>query len=167
MGLNIHDNKLKGTHVVFAAGTGIVPFIDLITFTLRYMVYKVSKNHFKKEDNLLLNNENATFKDILDPSFRIHLFTTFANPESAIYMNVFQELEKLDQKYNLDVFKLTTRYSSEKTERWNKNFIHKNLTPIKSAINRVYLIGPVPFMDDIKAGLIETGVADKKHIIFV
>ena len=156
-----------GTYVVFAAGTGIIPFIDLITFALRYMVHTISVKHFKYNNNLLLKNEEATFKDIVHPSFKIHLFVTFSNPESAIYMNVFQELEKLDQKYNLNVFKLTTRYSSEKTERWNKSFIKNNLYQTRNSINKIYLIGPVPFMEDINVGLIETGVSDKKRIIFV
>ena len=131
------------------------------------MVYKISKNSHNNDKNLLIENEDVIFQEIVDPSFKINLFVTFANPESSIYMDVFEELVNLEKKYNLNIFKLTFRYSSEKTERWNKNFIQNSLKEIRESITKVYLIGPTAFMDDIKSSLIETDMANKNKIILV
>ena len=166
--MNLFENRLKGTNIIFAAGTGIVPFIDLICFTLRYMVDKISHIMKKtKKGNLIFPGENLHFYETVNPDYKLHLFCSSANKNSIIFVDVFTKMQKLDKKYKLDIFKLTTRYSSDGDERWDNNFVNAQLSKIKNNISKIFLVGPVSFMDDIKSAILENEIVRKDKIILV
>ncbi len=163
--MNLFNNKLEGNYIIFAAGTGIIPFIDLISFTLRYAADKVAREKYSAYDNLLFPNESASFSKIVGKDYKLHLFVSFSDPESAIFIDVCRELDKLDKKYSLNLFEFTVRISCIDKQRWNENFIKKKLENVD--IKKVLIIGPVSFMDDIKRDLIASNVADKQQIYLV
>lgn len=154
-GLNLYNNKLKGTHVVLAAGTGIFPFADLIAFTLRYAVNKITNNK-------LSSNEN--FDNIVDDSFRLKVFVSFQNPKQELFMDVCQELEEFDKKHQLNIFSLVKRLSSEKSKRWDADFFKNQLGDAKE-ITKVYLVGPIQFITKMKHELLKSDLT--KHQIFL
>lgn len=165
VGLNLYDNKLTGTHIIFAAGTGVLPFIDLISFTLRYVVKKVSKERFNNINNII--DPNEPFEDIVSSTFKLHFFATFAIPQDVIFGDVCEELDRFDRRYNLGVFRYTKRISSESEKRWDSKFIEHTVAANYKNVNKVYLIGPIAFMDNIKEALLETNCVEKDNILLV
>jgi ferredoxin-NADP reductase len=159
---------LRGLYFVFAAGTGIIPFLDLIAFTLRYAVYKISRNHFNKTDNVVLYpEENNLFDEMVSNDFQLHVYATFANRKSAIFVDVCEQLLQLDQKYNLNIFKFHLKISSEGREKWNEEFLKKNLNSFKNLITKVFIVGPIGFMDEIKKGLINADICANDKVFLV
>jgi hypothetical protein len=63
--LNFFSNTLKGTYVIFAAGTGIIPFIDLIAFTVRYMTYQINWQILKGKQTLIIPKEKELFDKLM------------------------------------------------------------------------------------------------------
>lgn len=165
--MNLFDNKLQGSYVIFSAGTGIFPFLDLIAYTARYAAYKVASEHFDYTDNLLVPNEVASFQQTVGMSFKLHVFVSFANPESAIFLDVMERLQHIDKQYKLGLFKLHTRISSKNKQRWDAKFIKECLAEYEEEINSVMIVGPTPFMDDIKRDIISSGVAVNEQILLV
>jgi hypothetical protein len=165
-GLNLFSNVLRGTNVIFAAGTGIIPFIDLIAFTVRYMTYVISKREFKERENFIVPKEKSIFNKIsenmMNPPFRICLFYSNSTHASALYMDVIEGLSALDKKYKLNMFRLYTRYSGE--ERWDSKFIQNNLRSERGLIDKFYLVGPVQFMEDIQNSVLEAGLVREDMI---
>jgi len=168
IGLNLFENQLKGTNIIFAAGTGIVPVIDLICFTLRYMVDKISVILKKtKKRNLIFPGENLHFAEVVSPDYKLHLFVSNVSKYSVIYIDLFLKMKKLDKKYKLNIFKLTTWYSSDEEEKWDNKFVHSNLLKIKYSINKIFLSGPVRFLDVIKHAIYEKEIVRRDKIIIV
>ena len=166
--MNLFENKLKGTYIIFVAGTGIVPVIDLICFTLRYMVDKISVILKKtKKRNLIFPNENLHFDEIISPDYKLYLYVTNVSKYSVIYIDLFIKMKNLDKKYKLDIFKLTTWYSSDGEEKWDNKFVHSQLLKYKNSINKIILSGPVRFMDTIKNAIYEKEIIRRDKIIIV
>lgn len=44
-GLEIDENS-DGEHIIFAAGTGILPFLDLFDYLLKKLIYEIIKDRF-------------------------------------------------------------------------------------------------------------------------
>lgn len=163
-GLNLFNN-IRGTNVIFAAGTGIIPFIDLIAFTVRYVTYQICKNEFKGKENLILNKEKTIFDSIKEHQFKICLFATFSSPLSALYMDICEALSALDSKYNMNIFKLHIKNSNG--EKWDKEFVGRNLSEEKGKVEKVFIVGPVSFMENVEEAVIESGLAAKETIVKV
>jgi hypothetical protein len=147
--------------VIFAAGTGIIPFIDLIFFTLRYVVYKITNDR----DNCLLKDEN--FDYIVSNTYKLNLYATFTNTSSGICLDVLKEMDAISHKYNLNLFKLNLRISDADETKWDDDFIGKEMESIKKQITRVYIVGPVGFMHDIKNGFIRNNIVEEDKISLV
>lgn len=159
-GLNLFYNALRGTNIIFAAGTGIIPFIDMIAFAVRYMTYVISKKEHKERENYILKKEKSIFNKIsgnmMNPPFRICLFYTNNSYGSSLYMDVIEGLLALDKKYKMNMFRLYTRYSGG--DRWDSKFIQDNLKSERGLIDKFYLVGPVQFMEDIQNSVLEAGI---------
>lgn len=165
--MNLFDSKLHGSYVIFAAGTGIIPFLDLVAFTVRYAAYKVAYEHFNYMDNYLEQKEVSSFEEIVGITFKLHVFVTFADADSTIFLDVMTRLQGLDKQYNLGLFKLHTRVSSKNKEKWDSKFIQDNLSGFKEEINSVMIVGPTAFMDEIKRDVVSSGVATNEQINLV
>jgi ferredoxin-NADP reductase len=164
VGLGLANNKLKGVHIVLCAGTGIFPFLDLVNYTLRYITSKVSQNNFNNKSNSIFPEESF---DEVNSDFQLVFMTTFSNEQSSIYFDVMQKLEALDTKYNLNIFKFIQRVASNNKKRWDMSFIKENLTKYQCNLSKVYLAGPIVFMDEMKESLLKAEIAKPDQLCFV
>ncbi len=169
MGLNLFENRLENVHVVFAAGTGINPFVDLIAFVLRYAVHKISKDNFGIHSNMLMANEAESFNQIVSDNFQLHLYLSIRDRLSAIFLDVCEELANLDRKYSLNIFKLHAIITSEtgKDHKMNENFMLSQFDLIRNSIRQFYIVGPIGYMDDIRQSLINSGISNTEKIFLV
>jgi len=78
------DIQTQGTHVAFAAGTGILVFIDLVA----HLILRLADPTFGKDQPKQLDLDN----------FRFKLFVSFANEEEAIALDIINALKKLTEK---------------------------------------------------------------------
>jgi hypothetical protein len=147
VGLNL-KGTLRGTHVIFSAGTGIFPFIDLIALVIRYTVEKANNRNGNLDKNFIYNE---TF-DIAD-DFKLVVFSAFANEASCVFTDECRKLKQLNDKCNLNVFDFVLRLSTDKTRRWGAEFMVDQLSKIKDNIEKIYIVGPVKTMDSIKLAL--------------
>ncbi len=165
--MNLFDNILQGTYVIFAAGTGILPFLDLVSYTLRYIVDKISRMKFNEANNLIHLSEKLSFEKNVKDSFKLHLYATFSNFESCLYEDVCEQLAQLDKKYELNIFKYNLRISAIHKYHWNQQFMKDNLSSCKEDINKVFIVGPVAFMEDIKRDILLSEVVLPDQILLV
>ena len=145
-----------------------------MAFTLRYAVYKIYKEKLSDSNSGSVNNllsiipeENNTFDQIVSDSYKLKLFVSFSSKASSFGMEICEALLKLDRQFNLNLFSLFIRISSEDKKRWDRAFVEEHLTSYQRDINKIYVVGPVPFMDDIKGNIIASGIAKKEQMIFV
>lgn len=83
--------KPTGVHVAFAAGTGVLVFIDLVA------------------QLALVNLGNL---DTLDrEQFKLHLYVSFPNRKQAVGLELFEALQKYCEKKGLINFELHLRLS--------------------------------------------------------
>jgi predicted ferric reductase len=134
---------------MFSAGTGILPFIDFISLTARYMNHLLRKRIPKLEDNCLALDENF---DYVRSDFRLMVFSTYQSNEGTIFYEECVKMNLINDKYNLDVFDYKLRISSDKS-KWNKDYMKEHLTKYKHCIEKIYLVGPISFMDDMKRSI--------------
>ncbi len=153
--------------MIFAAGTGIVPFLDLVSFTLRYMIQKVCNENYKNSKNKLFENEKEEMEESVGPDFKLELFYSVQNKNSALFLPLFEQMQELESKYKLNVFKINFRFSDTDRRRWNTELINSCLKKENSLIQKVYIVGPVGFMDDIRDALLDSGIVTRQQMMFV
>lgn len=83
IGLGIENH---GTHVAFAAGTGVLPFIDLVAHILLQLV---DKEYVLKEAGYKSTSEDITI-DI--DNFNFKLYISYSNEEEAICLNLINKV---------------------------------------------------------------------------
>jgi hypothetical protein len=153
MGIGLGLNKkLSGTHVIFAAGTGILPFIDLIALTIRYACYKAKGRTIY----------NETF-DNIDTDFNLVLFTSYTDELGSIFHEECEKLLKINNEYNLKLFSYHIRISSKDNTKWDTEFMNSNLREYKN-IKKVLIVGPIGFMESVKNSL-NSSIHDLSNII--
>ena len=87
------DVESTGLHVVFAAGTGILVFIDLIAhLILRILASNGGPNVFH-------NESNSNLIDITN--FKLILHTSFTSKEEAIGLELIEALQSLCSAHGL------------------------------------------------------------------
>jgi ferredoxin-NADP reductase len=99
--------------------------------------------------------------------FKLVYFSSFADEESGVYHQMCDNLHKLDKKYNLNIFHYVNRLSNKNNERWNVEFLCKELAEVKNSITRTFICGPTGFLDDIKKALIDGLIVEKDKIFLV
>lgn len=142
-----------------------MPFIDLVSFTLRYAVNKISRSKYNEESNIIYPEEN--FNEIVGDDYKLHLFASFSTLEACLYEDICKQFHSIDKKYDLNIFDYHLRISSMHSKRWDSTFIKENLSYLSARIQKVFIVGPVPFMHDIKKSLENTGVASGHKIFLV
>lgn len=113
-----------GDHYAFAAGTGILVFIDLVA--------RIALSHMGLVDGL----------QKLNPNFRFTLFVSYATRKDAIALTLLENLAKMCPSQ----FELRLRISEEKMPRWTDKFIEKNVVEAKD-IRKIWVCGP-PMMSE-------------------
>ena len=117
----------KNYHIAFAAGTGILPFIDLVArLAMQELGVLPKDQHFDKD-------------------FKLELHVSFPSYEESIGYDLVEALqaymkEKGDGQTR---FKLIVRYSSEQfSKRWDKEYLRNHLKAHIGNITKIWVCGP-------------------------
>jgi hypothetical protein len=98
--------KPHGTHIAFAAGTGILVFIDFLALMLRANL------------GLVPTADYPIFQKT--STFRLILYVSFDNRREALALELMQGLYEVTHSLGLSNFDLVIRISSEKAgSRWD------------------------------------------------
>lgn len=119
-------NHSTGTHVAFVGGTGVFVFVDLVARLALGLL------------GLLPTDQQ------FGPDFRFELFASFASRNEAIALDLLEGVMKLCKSKGNGQFQLVTRFSDEKSARWDSKYIEQQL-PKK--VTRVWVCGP-PAMNE-------------------
>ncbi|EGR34866.1 hypothetical protein IMG5_000940 [Ichthyophthirius multifiliis] len=75
-GLQINEFS-DGDHIIFVAGTGVLPFIDLLDYLLKKVIYTVIKANFGQQEANLINPYGEKYEQTLQNNFRIKFYGCF------------------------------------------------------------------------------------------
>lgn len=110
-----------GTHVAFAAGTGCLPFVDLVALLLRVNLGQLDK------DSIPFLSSGSTFKLVL--------YISFASRDESLALGLFEGLKLVTEKRGLSNFELNLRITDEnKAKRWNEAFIEEKLAAYSNKV---------------------------------
>jgi hypothetical protein len=107
---------------------------------------KLKQRGLKLEDNTM--DKDESFSDVTD-DFRLLVFSTYQSNEGTIFYEECVKMNLINEKYNLNSFNYFLRISSDRC-KWNKDFMKEQLTQYKNNIEKIYLVGPISFMDELK-----------------
>ncbi len=145
-------------------GTGNLPFMDFTSFIVRFIFYKIPKDNFKFNNNLI---DNETFNSI-DKSFKLVVFASYFNEKSSLIDKLLKEAHRLNRKYKLGVFEYYHNFSNNdfKTE-WNTKFFSEKFKCVFNQIKNVYLCGTIEFTEWMRDELKNTAEIKENQLIFV
>jgi len=123
----------NGIHMVFAAGTGVLPFMDMVAKLLRQELGAL-----------------APADERFHPDFKLVMFVGSQSRKDAIALPLLEGLQDLvNRKGTPDKFRLYFRFSDQKSPRWDKNFIQDNLETYQpEGISKIWVCGP-PLMQEL------------------
>ena len=122
---------LEGNYIAFTAGTGCLVFIDLVAYLLR------------KNLGIMGREEQSQ----IGPGFKFIFYISFPNREEAICYDLCMGLQELSEQHGFKNFEFIARFSSEAKERWDMDFIDKQLEVNGSSLKKVWVCGP-PVMNE-------------------
>ena len=123
--------KPTGLHVAFAAGTGVLVFLDLVT-------------------RILLHNTGIhKLGEDFDEDFKFHLYISHQNLTETMGMDLCYKLMQVNDKLKLNNFYLNVRLTEgrdgiygKKPDRWASTLLREQLKPHIGHIAKVYVCGP-------------------------
>jgi len=125
-GLGIRES---GVHIAFAAGTGVLVFLDLVM-------------------RLILHNTGA-LKAGFDDSFKFIFYISHQNLNETMGMDLSLKLIELNKHLGFNNFDLVVRLSEghpdlkgEKPKRWNKEAIKEELMQFAGQLSKIWVCGP-------------------------
>ena len=166
MGLDIPAD-FSGECVIFAAGTGILPFVDLLDFLLKKSIYIL----FKKKR---MQNEKYQVKPVQDytqfyPGAKFKLFAAFKSLEDFVGYNWIEKLYEINEEYSLGIFDCLVRFS-DKSEMevpmtsfyYDEEFVKRNILRADNPVDKVIVCGPPKFMEEITQSCLSQGFPSSK-----
>ena len=123
----------KGTHVAFAAGTGVLVFIDIVAKLLL-------------QQQSLLKDEDKFNED-----FKFVFYVSFMSRDEAIGLELMEGLHNLLRESGSDAFDLRLRLSKDpkqlaKPPRWDEAFVREQLNDL-GKLEKLWVCGP-PMMNE-------------------
>lgn len=97
MGIGL-DPQNNGIHVAFAAGTGVLTFMDFVA----HIAIRVLSKH---------KGTTVNHSEDLSSKFQFVLHVSFYNEQQAIGLPLLQSLDQFCAKHGYDDFKLYLRFS--------------------------------------------------------
>jgi NAD(P)H-flavin reductase len=169
-GLELSEHS-KGTHVIFAAGTGILTFLDLFDYLLRKVIYQVLLEKHGKEiadsTNLWQNQHDKE----LDKSFNVTLFAAFATIQDFVGLEMVRKLCEICNIHNKPLFKAYVKLADGTTyneftpvnTHFTASFVRQHVKD--ECTERVYLCGPPKMLFDLPISLNEIGIKGERVLI--
>lgn len=154
-GLNIQTD---GEHIAFAAGTGVLVFIDLVA----HLILRI-----------LVEKENLTLGEFTEPKlnlsqFKLVLYTSFANDKEAIGLPLIEALKTLCEKHDYpSLFTHNSRISSQPSgkQRWTQQFFTEKVKEAKAAgAKNLWVCGPPLMQEQCDKALYEMEPEDKAFV---
>ena len=165
-GLEIKESS-NGTFVIFAGGTGVLPFVDLFDYLLKKSIYMILAKKYKQSEadktNPFLENYQGTFGE----NFKVRLFWAVNDEYEFNYLSFLKKLFEINEKYGLNIFDLTVRIKSKiegvKTtqEFFDEGFLKRNLDV--NEIARIFVCGNPNMNYSIPEGCKKIGI--RKELI--
>jgi NAD(P)H-flavin reductase len=164
-GLELGD-FVKGTHVLLAAGTGLLPFLDWIHYLLLASMYFAMRT---------INNDYTNYLDIFHedydkrilPDFKMKLLGSFSKKSDIIGLNMISKLAEISNLYNLNLFEAKIKgYEDEHITAINGTFDEQFLrNNISLEVERVYICGPAGFVTGGYKKLIDIGFKNTQILV--
>ena len=141
--------KQQGVHVVFAAGTGVLCFVDLVAAIAQYLV------DIRRRGSSINSNDQQTLVssnnfEINWDQFELHLYASFPRRSESIAVELFEALDAFCKREQRNNFKLFLRLSQENVnpQRWDADFIQQEVKKLGAKnIARLWVCGP-PVMNE-------------------
>jgi NAD(P)H-flavin reductase len=127
----------EGINVAFAAGTGVLVFVDLVA-------------HLVRKNLGMLSGAEA---GMLSSSFQFIFYASFPSRKESIALALLEGLQKLCKESGATNFKLVLRISDESKERWDTSFIQNSLSPLQDTVKKVWVCGPPKMNEDFERTL--------------
>ncbi len=146
---------LGGTLYLFAGGTGILPFLDLIDFVLKKAIFKITSNQASGINNFFDEDYQSTFQTNL----KIVLFGAFSSIDDFTGSDFIRKLHNISKDENLSLFEAIIRIDQGEAEiqdipktksYFNEEFI-KNHVDFQANSSRFYVCGS-PAMNKMVLG---------------
>ena len=151
LGITRGDN---GSYVAITAGTGIVPMMDLVCYLFRKNVSEAAtKSGFRVQ-----GFKDEAF-DLLGENFRLELWASFVKRDEVVGLDILQTLSEISEKEGFNNFTLKLRISSERSPRWDANFVQMNFNP---NVDGVFIRGPQEFNWKMEDNLVRIGYDSRK-----
>ena len=124
----------SGVHVAFAAGTGVLVFVDLVAYLVR------QKLEIKAADE----GEDSELGD----DFKLVLFASFANEAEAIALDFLQAAsEALGDRFELRL-RLGDGAREAETARWDAKFLDEEMCKLEVQPEKIWVCG-TPAMNQV------------------
>jgi len=139
--------KPDGVHIAFAAGTGVLCFVDLVAMIANFML-----NIRQRNSSIQGNGEmGGSFIGETDlEKFQFHLYASFRSRKDSVALELFEALEDFCRRGGYRSFHLHLRLSQEKVnpQRWDEAFIRQEIGKFGiENISKVWVCGP-PVMNE-------------------
>lgn len=145
-------------------GTGNLPYLDFISFILRFIFFKIPKDHFQFNDNLI-DNENF---DCIDKSFKLVVFASYYNEKSSLMHKLLKEADRLNKKYKLELFEYYHDFNkSDSKTTWDNTFFNEKFKTEFDFIQNVYLCGTIKFIEMMRDEMKNTDKIYENQMIYV
>jgi len=161
----------EGDHYIFAAGTGILPFLDLFDNLLRKAMYDIVKEKHGVKIANDLNIMDEELAESISSKLRFHVFLSFRELDDFAGRDIVEKLCEICKKYKSDLFRATVRVSKAKSlqhvditnDKFDVAFVNK---VVDSHGAKVFICGPPVFNGLIFGAVHDLGVP-RENIIMV
>ena len=172
MGLEIAN--ISGNYYLFAGGTGILPFLDILDFVLKKSIYTVIKKKVgeveAKKMDVYEEDYDQEMKD-----FKFILYGAFVSWSDFPGSNIVERLYRITKENELPWFDMKIKISKQEPSdgekgnlpliknRFDMNFLQSNIDV--NATSGVYICGPPIFNQTIPLSLETMGLPESKITI--
>lgn len=159
---------LGGTVYLFAGGTGILPFLDLLDYLLKKAIFLAAS---QKNNSSIVNLYNENYSETFERSLSVVLFGSFATLEDFTGYDFVRKLFEISRDENLRLFDMVIRMGKglklpdiPSTEQsFDAEFVKKRVEGSK--LSRAYICGPPGMNASVPKALSKIGIPKTKIYI--
>ena len=148
----------QGPIVAIICGTSVAMWLEIVAYMIRKAAYEIgvaNKKNFK-----MFKNEK--FNDLTDPNFKLILFSSFNREDETIGKPIFEAMEMISKKQNLNNFEYHLRLSEKMEPHYTAQYLSENIKTLSPL--RVYFWGPKESKDEVSDVLKEMKI--KEEILY-